>query len=168
MERIVIRPARASDAADLARNWIEVARHYVELDPEAFRVPSTDGLVEFFEESLKRPRSEDSVWLVAEVDGQVVGDVSARLERPAEDAERQVLRYLGEVRVHVDALGVVQAHRRRGVGTRLMGAVEQWARERGAVCAMLDTYAASPLSVPFYEHGMGYQRRSIVFEKRLD
>ena len=49
MERIVIRPARASDAADLARNWIETAQHYVELDPEAFRVPSTDGLVEFFE-----------------------------------------------------------------------------------------------------------------------
>jgi hypothetical protein len=46
---------------------------------------------------------------VAEVDGQVVGDVSARPERPAEDAERQVLRDLGEVRVDVDALGVVQA-----------------------------------------------------------
>jgi GNAT superfamily N-acetyltransferase len=120
MEPIVIRPARASDAADLARNWIEVAQHYVELDPEAFRVPSTDGLVEFFEASLRRPRSEESVWLVAEVDGQVVGDVSAHLERPAEDAERQVLRYLGEVRVYVDALGVVQAFRRRGVGMRLM------------------------------------------------
>jgi GNAT superfamily N-acetyltransferase len=168
MERIVIRPARASDAADLARNWIEVAQHYVELDPEAFRVPSSDGLVEFFEESLKRPRSDDSVWLVAEVDGQVVADISARLERPAQDAGRQLLRYLAEVRIYVDALGVVQAHRRRGVGTRLMGAIERWARERGAVCAMLDTYAASPLSVPFYERGMGYQRRSIVFEKRLD
>ena len=153
MERIVIRPARASDAADLARNWIETAQHYAELDPEAFRVPSTDGLVEFFEESLNRPRSGDSVWLVAEVDGQVVGDVSAHLERPAGNAERQLLRYLGEVRVYVDALGVVHAYRRRGVGTRLMGAIERWARERGAVCAMLDTSAASTLSVPFYERG---------------
>ena len=168
MEPIVIRPPRASDAAELARNWIEVAQYYVELDPEAFRVPSTDGLVEFFEESLERPRSEDAMWLVAEVDGQVVGDVSAHLERPAEDAERQLLRYLGEVRIYVDALGVVQAYRRRGVGMRLMRAIERWARERGAVCAMLDTYAASPLSVPFYERGMGYRRRSIVFEKRLD
>jgi len=168
MERIVIRPARASDAADLARNWIEGAQHYVELDPEAFRVPSTDGLVEFFEESLNRPRSGDSVWLVAEVDGQVVGDVSARLEQPAQHAEYQVLRYLGEVRIYVDALGVAQVHRCRGVGTRLMGAIERWARERGAVCVMLDTYAASLLSVLSYERGMGYRRRSIVFEKRLD
>ena len=148
MEPIVIRPARARDAADLARNWIEAAQHYVELDPEAFGVPSTDGLVEFFEESLKRPRSEDSVWLVAEVNGQVVGDVSAHLERPAEDAERQVLRYLGEVRVHVDALGVAQAHRRQGAGTRLMQAIERWARERGAVCAMLDTIARARYRCP--------------------
>jgi GNAT superfamily N-acetyltransferase len=168
MEPIVIRPARTSDAADLARNWIEVAHHYVELDPQAFRVPSTDGLVEFFEESLKRPRSEGSVWLVAELGRRVVGDVSAHLERPAENAERQLLRYLGEVRVYVDALGVGQAHRRQGVGMRLMQAIERWARERGAVWAMLDTYAASPLSVPFYERGMSYRRRSIVFEKRLD
>jgi GNAT superfamily N-acetyltransferase len=168
MERILIRPARASDADDLARNWIETARHFVELDPEGFRVPSIDGLAEFFEELLARPRSEDSAWLVAEVDGQVVGDVSARLERPAEHAERQVLGYLTEVRVYVETLGVAQAHRRRGVGTRLMQAVEQWARDRGAVYARLITYAASPLSVPFYERRMGYRRRSIVFEKWLD
>lgn len=49
----------------------------------------------------------------------------------------------------------------------LMQAIERWARERAAVRAMLDTYAASPLSVPFYERGMGYRRRSIGFEKRL-
>ncbi len=108
------------------------------------------------------------MWLVAEVEGQVVGDVSAHLERPAVDAERQLLRHLGEVRIYVDALSVAQAHRRRGVGMRLMQAIERWARERGAVSAMLDTYAGSPLSVPFYERRMGYRRRSIVFEKRLD
>jgi hypothetical protein len=33
---------------------------------------------------------------------------------------------------------------------------------------VLTTHHASPLSVPFYEQGMGYERRSIVFEKRLD
>jgi GNAT superfamily N-acetyltransferase len=168
MESLVVRAARASDAADLARNWIEVARHFVELDPEAAQVPSTDGLVEFFETLLGRPRSEDSVWLVAAVGGQVIGDISARLERPAEDAARQVVRYLGEIRVYVDALGVAEAYRRQGVGTQLMEAVEQWGRDRGAVCVMLDTYARSPLSVPFYERRMGYRRRSIVFEKRLD
>ena len=31
----------------------------------------------------------------------------------------------------------------------------------------LDTYAHSPVSVPFYERHMGYQRRSIAFAKAL-
>ncbi len=168
MESLVVRPARPSDATDLARNWIDVARHYAELDADAFQIPAADGLVAWFEELLHRPRSADAVWLVAEVDGRVVGDVAARLERPIEDAARQLLRDLGRVRLYVDALGVEEAYRRRGVGARLMHAVEEWGRVKGAVRSLLTTYHASPLSVPFYEQGMGYERRSIVFEKRLD
>ena len=56
----------------------------------------------------------------------------------------------------------------RGVATRLMEAVEQWGRDHGAVLASLDTWAHSTQSVPFYEQRMGYQRASIIFEKRLD
>jgi GNAT superfamily N-acetyltransferase len=116
MESLVVRPAQPSDAADLARNWVDAAQHYAELDADAFQVPSADGLVAWFEKLLQRPRSEDAVWLVAEVDGRVVGDVAARLERPTEDAARQLLRDLGRVRLYVDALGVEEAYRRRGVG----------------------------------------------------
>jgi hypothetical protein len=48
-----------------------------------------------------------------------------------------------------------------------MEAVEQWGRDRGAVLVLLDTWVRSPQSVPFYQRRMGYQRASIVFEKRL-
>jgi GNAT superfamily N-acetyltransferase len=147
---------------------MDAAQHFAELDADAFRVPPADGLVTWFEELLQRPRSGDTVWLVAEVDGRVVGSVSARLERPTEDAARQLLRDLGRVRLYVNALGVEEAYRRRGVGARLMQAVEEWGRDKGAVRSVLTTYHASPLSVPFYEQRMGYDRRSIVFEKRLD
>jgi GNAT superfamily N-acetyltransferase len=168
MEPPLIRPARPGDAADLARNWVDVARHYAELDPDAFQVPGVDGLVAWFDGLLRRPRPEDAIWLVAELDGQVVGDVSARLEWPADDAGHQLLRDLGRVRLCVDALGVLAGYRRRGVGARLMAAAEGWGRDQGAVRSVLTTYHASPLSVPFYEQGMGYERRSVVFEKRLD
>lgn len=40
-------------------------------------------------------------------------------------------------------------------------------RAQGADIVRLDTYANSPVSVPFYEDRMGYQRRSVVFEKQL-
>jgi hypothetical protein len=52
MESLVVRPAQAGDAADLARNWLEAARHYAELDADAFQVPAADGLVEWFEQLL--------------------------------------------------------------------------------------------------------------------
>jgi GNAT superfamily N-acetyltransferase len=70
--------------------------------------------------------------------------------------------------VTVDALGVEAAYRRQGVGTRLMRAVEAWGREHGAARIVLTTFAAGPTSMPFYQHRMGYQQRSVVFGKDLD
>jgi GNAT superfamily N-acetyltransferase len=47
-----------------------------------------------------------------------------------------------------------------------MAAVEEWARGRGAELVMLQTWADSPESVPFYER-IGYRRRAIIFQKQL-
>jgi GNAT superfamily N-acetyltransferase len=165
---VTVRPARPGDGADLARGWLDGCRYYAALDPERFQVPDDDGLVEWFEELLARPASKDKAWLVAEVDGVVVGNVSAELHGPVDTAARQLLRFLGETRLFVSALSVEEAYQRRGVATRLMEAVEQWGRQRGAVFVSLDTWIHSRLSVPFYEQRMGYRRASIVFEKRLD
>jgi GNAT superfamily N-acetyltransferase len=93
--------------------------------------------------------------------------VSAELHRPIDTAARQLLRFLGETRLFVSALGVEEAYQRRGVGARLMEAVEQWGRELGAVLVSLDTWIHSRLSVPFYKRRMGYRSASIIFEKRI-
>jgi GNAT superfamily N-acetyltransferase len=165
---VTVRAARPGDGADLARGWLDGSRYYTVLDPERFQVPESDGLTEWFEELLARPRSEDELWLVAEVDGGVVGTVNAVLQRPIDTAARQVLRSLGTTRLLVEALAVEADYQRKGIATRLMEAAEQWGRERGARLASLDTWTGSPISVPFYERRMGYERVSIVFEKRLD
>ena len=49
----------------------------------------------------------------------------------------------------------------------LLEAAEPWGRAYGAQTARLDTYAQGPVAVPVYEQHMGYQRRSIVFQKQL-
>lgn|SRR5215472_1815190 len=166
-EKVTIRPARAGDGAGLAACWVDTGRYYAELAPEHFRVPVVDGLDASFEEALSRPRSDDELWLVAEVGGRVAGSVTARLQPPGERAERQLVRRFGELRALVDAIYVIGSHRRQGIGTLLLGAAEQWATGKGAVAVSLDTYVGSPLSIPFYEQRMGYYRRAIVFEKRL-
>ena len=63
---VVVRPARAGDGADLARGWTDAGRYYAELDPDAFQVPAADGLARWLEELLRRPRSADQLWLVAD------------------------------------------------------------------------------------------------------
>jgi GNAT superfamily N-acetyltransferase len=167
MDEIVVRPAQPGHGTGLAQSWLDAGSYYAALDPELFQVPASQGLVAWVEERLARPRPPDTVWLVAEVDGQAVGEVHARLDRPMPNAGRQLVREVGQLRVFVNALGVQAAYRRRGVGTRLLEAVEGWGRQQGATLILLDTFIDSPLSVPFYERRMGYQRRAIIFQKRL-
>ncbi len=48
-----------------------------------------------------------------------------------------------------------------------MEAAERWGRHNGAAIALRDTYADSPLSVPFYEQHLGYTCRARRFHKKL-
>ena len=89
-----------------------------------------------------------------------------RRGRPHPAARRGGTRYPGQLRVWVNSLIVQQAFARRGIASRLMAAVEEWARGRGAELVMLQTWADSPESVPFYER-VGYRRRAIIFQKEL-
>jgi GNAT superfamily N-acetyltransferase len=161
----VVRDAEPGDGEGIAEVWASVGAYYAELDPEHFQVPRVEGLAQGFEEVLGH-RAEDELHLVAELGGSLVGCLFARLEPPEPDAASQFVREHGLTRLAVDTVIVHRKAWRRGVGRALVEAGEQWARDRGAIVVRLDTYAESPVSVPFYE-GMGYRRRSIVFQKRL-
>jgi GNAT superfamily N-acetyltransferase len=167
MVDVLIRPPHAGDGDGLARSWLDAGAYYAAINPDLFQIPQADGLAPRLEEWLLSITSEDACALVAEKDGQVVGFLTAAVERPVENAARQFLRDLGRVRVVIHALVIQEAYRRQGIGTRLMEAAEEWARGRGAVFALVDTYVGSPLSVPFYERHMGYSRRALRFRKTL-
>jgi GNAT superfamily N-acetyltransferase len=167
MVDVLIRAPRAGDGDGFARSWLDAGAYYAHLNPALFQVPEADGLAQRLEERLLSIASEDAHALVAEKDGQVVGFVTAAVERPVENAAGQLLRDLGRVRVVIHALVVQEAHRRQGIGTKLMQAAEAWAGGRGAVIALVDTYVGSPLSVPFYETRLGYSRRILRFRKEL-
>jgi GNAT superfamily N-acetyltransferase len=162
---VTIRRARAGDGASLADAWIEFGREYAGLDPVHFMVPEEHE--EWVESDLNTERSDDEAWLVAERDERVIGYVQAKIDRPAEDSDRQLLRDLREPILKVTALLVVEEQRRRGVGTALMRAVERWAKSRGATRAFLTTYRGSPTAVPFYEKRMGYRPKVLGFWKEL-
>lgn len=163
---VMVRAARPGDGAGVSRAWLSAAAYYADLDPGHFQVPSAEGLAESWDDALRRD-GDDALRLVAESGGQVVGWLSARIELPAGNAAVQLTREPGWIRLVVDALIVDRAYWRGGAGTALLEAAEAWGRAQGAQVVRLDTYAHSPVSVPFYEERMGYQRRAIVFQKRL-
>jgi GNAT superfamily N-acetyltransferase len=164
---VTVRPVRPGDGGGMARAWTSAAEYYAGLDPEHFQLPSQRGLAESFEESIGQAGGDDVLLLAAELGGQVVGWLSARVERPVANAEIQLVRELAWPRLAIDALVVHQSAWRQGAGGALLSAAEAWGSERGARIARLDTYADSPVSVPFYEQRMGYQRRAIIFQKPL-
>ncbi|GAA4631892.1 hypothetical protein GCM10023196_063070 [Actinoallomurus vinaceus] len=135
--------------------------------PEVIQEPDSHGLVEWFEQGIGQERGDDTVWLVAENDEQVVGVIEAAVTRPAPDARWQLQRDLSRVRLVIHALAVAEEYRRKGVGTALMEAAEKWGRRKGATVAVTDTNLSSPLSVPFYEKRMGYHRQAVILRKAL-
>lgn len=167
MDELVIRNARSDDARSLSDALVEWGRYYADIDPTAFRVPETNGLVGWFEEQLRDERDADTLWLVAERDHQLVGYIQAQVWRPWTDAERQIMREVSETVLKIDAVMVSETARRTGVGTALMEAAEAWGLDRGASQVVVISYAHSPTSVPFYEERMSYARTTIGFSKPL-
>lgn len=163
---VTVRPAQSGDGGGISKAWLSAGAYYADLDPEHFQVPRAEGLAEDWDNLFDRP-GDDSLHLVAELNGQVIGWLWARIEPPRRDASAQLTREHGWTRLFVDSLIVDRDHWRDGAGTALLEAAEAWGREHSAQVARLDTYAYSPVSVPFYEDHMGYQRRSIVYQKRL-
>jgi GNAT superfamily N-acetyltransferase len=163
---VSVRGARPGDGSGIARVWLSAAAYYAGLDPVHFQVPSTEGLADLFENAIPRGGG-DVLQLVAELDGRVVGWLSARVQRPGQDAEVELAREHGWTRLMVEVLIVDRGQWRRGAGTALLERAESWGRHKGAEVVRLGTYAHSPVAVGFYEQHMGYTRRSIIFQKRL-
>jgi ribosomal protein S18 acetylase RimI-like enzyme len=72
----------------------------------------------------------------------------------------------GAARGHVADLAVTAEARRMGVGTALMRAGEEWARERGLPALSLDVWSTNERALAFYR-GLGYRDESLCLVKRV-
>jgi GNAT superfamily N-acetyltransferase len=163
---ITVRDARPGDGAALARIHAQMATYYAALAPEHFHVPDLAGFAEEIDAALGEPDPEVR-HLVADVDGEVAGALVARVLAPEPGAEREISSDLAQTRLRIDYLAVDESHRRDGIGKRLVEDAEAWGRARGAAVAETWTYRGSPLSMPFWQDGMGYEERSVNLRKPL-
>jgi GNAT superfamily N-acetyltransferase len=162
---IVVRHATRDDAHALAELSLESSAYYARMAPEIFAAGEREGFAEWI--TTEWDEGPDTLALVAEVDGAIAGYVEAVVQEPEHWRRFFGNRDFRERRLFVNAVLTAEAYRRRGVATLLVETAEAWGRERGASVALLDTWADSPVSVPFWEQRMGYSRRSIVFRKEL-
>src|SRR5918997_3603522 len=108
----MVRAARREDAPFMARAWQDAGRFYVDVSAQDFQVPDEDGLVDWLECGVEAMEADpDLALLVAEIDGEVVGWVGARLVTPVSDARWQLQRELAETRLIIDAVAVAEEHR---------------------------------------------------------
>jgi GNAT superfamily N-acetyltransferase len=164
---VVIRPTKPEDAEGLALAARDLAEQYAVREPERFHVPDPEPQVAAFARLLETPLGENAVWLVAEVEGEAVGDAYAELHEPVADADVQPQRDVGRRRAYLEYLAVQANYRGQGVGGRLLEAVEQWARDKGAELISTDTNLRSNFgAVEFYE-SHGYEKQAVILRKPL-
>ena len=158
-----IRPAEAADCTAIAQVFMESSEHHASLDPELFFIPDRSMVTERYRKGHQHPsdKHEECITLVAELDGDVIGFVDARLDRPSDPMHRDM------VFCHVVELAVGREFQSKGIGAQLLQAAEQWGHQRGAHIALLEHNHANSRASAFYRLRMGYRVASITLIKKL-
>ena len=164
--RVEVRRALPGDGEALVRIHADASAYYAELDPALFQNPELDGFAELLEKDFAE-EDASALDLVAEVDGELIAVLFARLKTPPEGAGYAYPRDVMATRLEIEYLATASAHRRTGAGLALVEAAEAWGREQGATVAEASTYHRSPLSIPFWTERAGYAPRSINLRKEL-
>ena len=94
---------------------------------------------------------DGTLFLVAEDGGTVLGTVLANI---GEDY------FTHRPFAYVEVLAVAEAAAGRGIARRLLGAVEDWARQRGLARVELSVFANNTRARGFYEH-LGYREEFV-------
>ena len=164
LEGLAVRPAEAADCNAIAQVFMESSEHHAGLDSELFFVPDRSMVTERYREGHQHPsdKHDECITLVAEFDGEVVGFVDARLDRPTDPMHREM------IFCHVVELAVGRKFQSRGIGAQLLQAAEQWGRQRGAHIALLEHNQANSRAGAFYRQRMGYRVTSITLIKKLE
>lgn len=157
-----IRAAVAADSDGIARIFLESAEHHASLDSELYFVPDFETIAARYREGRQHPAEEraDSITLVAELGGEIVGFIDARLYPPTDAMHRQMIYCL------VSEIAVSRERQSHGIGRQLLQAAEDWGRRQGAEFAVLEYHAANASAGAFYRR-MHYRLASITAIRRL-
>jgi ribosomal protein S18 acetylase RimI-like enzyme len=160
---ITIRSAVSGDADGIARIFLQSAEYHASLDPERYSAPAFDTISARYRKGQQHPphATGDGITLVAELSGEIVGFIDARLEESPDPM------HLEMIYCHIAEFAVSHRHQNQGIGGRLLRAAEEWGRRRGAEFASLEYHTANIRASSFYQQCMGYRVACLTAIKRL-
>ncbi|MCL7453244.1 MAG: GNAT family N-acetyltransferase [Anaerolineae bacterium] len=160
MSDLAIRRAEIRDIDDIQRLYRQLDRHHAELLPEVFQPLQGDARGdEFVQLRIER---DDAAYLLAELDGTVIGFVDVLrsthpgypMFRPREFAM-------------IDNLVVDEAHRGQGIGKSLLQAAISWARDNGLKYVQTTVWDANARARDLYL-GQGFTPVTVRLELEVD
>lgn len=145
--------AKEHHEEELGNLWMEWMRFHQDIDPVS---APKDGSIPVFIEKYLRPamRAEDSLVLVALDEGKVIGYSYSFIVVPHELTKREEYGFIHD-------MIITTAHRRMGVGGRMMAEIDQWFRANNIGRVELDVMAQNRVGAAFWKkHGfMDFQRK---------
>lgn len=158
MSNLTIRPVQFDvDAEALARLYSATSRWHASQWPDDLRLSDLSTLAA---ELATMDDNDLTCHLVAESQGSVVGLVAGRVVEPPTEG---MARYAGRV-LQVHDIVVYEASRRQGVGRALLAAIEEWARERGAVTCTLSVHSGNTSAEALYQEA-GYRAVDVLMRR---
>jgi len=161
MSDLTIHPANTSDIESLCLLYYQFHEYHAQQLPG--RLSSLGSFSEFDSSQLRTSlhnilADPSAVIFVAELAGQIVGLVELYLRSDESNPMRVSYTY-----VHLQSLMVLESFRYRGIGTALVAAAENWAKELNATEIRLDIWEFPGDPLGFYQ-AIGYQtiRRQLV------
>ncbi len=143
--RWTMRPARPTDGRGLARLFADVRREgrWLITTPGAVSEPSEAFWIS------EMIRAGEHLVLVAEADGDVVGNILVTVDR-------------GVATEHIGVLSITIADgwREVGIGSEMVGAAQRWAAERGLRKVSLGVFPDNDRAIAVYEKA-GFVREGL-------
>jgi ribosomal protein S18 acetylase RimI-like enzyme len=155
---LLIRDVTAADAPSFAKLFGIVEEYHRERLPSRFRRPMDGYAEKLLIETLAR---SDSRIFVAESAGALIGCIHLIIK----EMPSHPLIHPGKL-VSVEHLSVDPKARRMGVGSKLMGRAERFAKENGFSDIELNVWKFNPDAEAFYAR-LGYKADRTFFSKKV-
>ncbi len=108
---------------------------------------------------VNRIKKINELAIIAEFKGEKIGYLSGYVHGPLPYRTEKKFGILGD-------MFVVQEHRSKKIGTKLITEFKKWAKKRGAKVLRIESYSANKKALKFYRR-QGFEDSSTILERKI-